>query len=193
MEVSPSDFRKGMKVLWEGQPYSVVEYQFVKPGKGAAFTRTRLKNLLSGNVVEYNIRSGEKLEVANTEELKMVYLYKEGDNYTFMNQENYEQITITEEQLGGAHRFLTENIQVDVLLYNDRPIAVELPNFVELEIVYCEPGVKGDTATGASKPATLSTGAIINVPLFIEQGETIRIDTREEKYMERVKAPGRKG
>lgn len=193
MEVSPSDFRKGMKVLWEGQPYSVVEYQFVKPGKGAAFTRTRLKNLLTGNVVEYNIRSGEKLEVANTEELKMVYLYKEGDNYTFMNQETYDQLTITEDQLGGAHRFLTENIQVDVLLYNDRPIAVELPNFVELEIVYCEPGVKGDTATGASKPATLSTGAIINVPLFIEQGEVIRIDTREEKYMERVKQPGRKG
>lgn len=193
MDVSPSDFRKGLKVLWEGQPYSVVDYQFVKPGKGAAFTRTKLKNLLSGNVVEYNIRSGDKLEVANTEELKMVYLYKEGDDYTFMNQENYEQITITEEQLGGAHRFLTENIQVDVLLYNDRPIAVELPNFVELEIVYCEPGVKGDTATGASKPATLSTGAIVNVPLFIEQGEIIRIDTREEKYMERVKAPGRKG
>ncbi|MFM7200890.1 MAG: elongation factor P [Myxococcota bacterium] len=193
MDVSPSDFRKGLKVLWEGQPYSVVDYQFVKPGKGAAFTRTKLKNLLSGNVVEYNIRSGDKLEVANTEELKMVYLYKEGDDYTFMNQENYEQLTITEEQLGGAHRFLTENIQVDVLLYNDRPIAVELPNFVELEIVYCEPGVKGDTATGASKPATLSTGAIVNVPLFIEQGEIIRIDTREEKYMERVKAPGRKG
>lgn len=185
--VSPSDFRKGLKIIIDGQPYEILEYQFVKPGKGVAFTRTRFRNLLTGSVTENNVRSNETMAVANTEQLEMTYLYNDGEFYTFMNSENYEQLQMTEEQLGDARKFLTDNIPVKVLLYNERPIAVELPNFVELQITYCEPGVKGDTATGATKLATLSTGAEINVPLFLEQGQWIRIDTRTSSYMERVK------
>jgi len=185
--VSTSDFRKGLTIEIDGQPYVVVDYQFVKPGKGNAFTRTKLKHLLTGSMVDTNIRSGEKMTRANTQEHEMSFLYQDGDNYTFMNTENYEQTTMTAEMLGGATDYLVENTVVKVLFYNERPIGVDLPNFVELEIVHCEPGIKGDTATGATKPATLSTGAIINVPLFVNQGEWIRIDTRSANYMERVK------
>lgn len=185
--ISPSDFRKGLKVVMDGHPYEIVEYQFVKPGKGVAFTTTRFKSLLGGNVIERNIRSGEKIEVANTEELETTYLYGDGEQFTFMNSESFEQVVLTEKQLGDARDFLVENITVHILLWNERAISVELPNFVELQITYCEPGVKGDTATGATKQATLTTGATINVPLFIEQGEWIRIDTRTHSYIERVR------
>jgi elongation factor P len=186
-QVTPSEFRRGIKVNLEGQPYEIIEFQFVKPGKGVAFTRTRFKHLLTGNVIDMNVRSGEKIDLANTETHEMTFLYMEGDAYTFMNTENFEQVQIDKETLGDAAKYLVENVPVDVLFYNDRPIGVDLPNFVTLQITYCEPGIKGDTATGATKPATLSTGAVINVPLFVEQGEWIRIDTRSDSYMERVK------
>lgn len=186
-QVTPSEFRKGLKVEIEGQPYEIVEFQFVKPGKGVAFTRTRFKHLLTGSVIDQNVRSGEKMDVANTEQHVMTFVYMDGEHYTFMNSETFEQVSIDKETLGDAARYLVENVPVDVLFYNDRPIGVDLPNFVVMEITYCEPGIKGDTATGATKPATLSTGAVINVPLFVEQGELIRIDTRTNTYMERVK------
>lgn len=185
--VTPSEFRKGLKVIMDGQPYEIVDYQFVKPGKGVAFTRTRFKHLLTGGVKDVNVRSGEKLAVANTDEQVLTFLYRDGDNYAFMNTTTYDQIVMTPEQVGDAARYLSENLDVKVLFYNERPVGIELPNFVELEIAYCEPGVKGDTATGATKVARLSTGAEINVPLFIEQGEWIRIDTRTDSYIERVK------
>lgn len=185
--IDTSEFRKGLKVLIEGQPYNIVDFQFVKPGKGSAFTRTTFKNLLNGRVIEMSPRSGEKFAPANVEQVQMQYLYYDGEFYTFMNTETFDQLQMTEDQVGDAKDFLMENLVADVMLFNDRPIAVELPNFVELVITYCEPGVKGDTATGAQKQATLSTGATINVPLFIEQGEKIRIDTRTRSYLERVK------
>lgn len=185
--VTPSEFRKGLKVEMDGQPYTIIDYQFVKPGKGVAFTRTRFKNLLTGNVLDMNVRSGEKLARANTEEMDMAFLYQDGDHFSFMNNENYEQVTLEREDLGDAAKYLTENMVVQVLFYNGKPIGMEIPNFVILEIVHCEPGIRGDTATGATKPATLSTGAVVMVPLFVEQGDWIKVDTRTDSYLERVK------
>ncbi len=185
--VTPSEFRKGLKVVMDGQPYVIVEYQFVKPGKGVAFTRTRFKNLITGNVIDVNVRSGEKLALANTEEVEMSFLYKDGDQYTFMNNETYEQIQLDKDDLGDAIKYLTENMVVQVLLYNGKPIGIDVPNFVTLEVTHCEPGIKGDTATGATKPATLSTGATVLVPLFVEQGDWIKVDTRTHTYLERIK------
>jgi len=171
------EIRKGLKVLIDGDPYIVVDFQFVKPGKGTAFTKTRIKNLISGAVLERTFRSGEKLEPANIEERAMQYLYPEGENYCFMDNESYEQVLMASEAVGDAYKFLVDNLNVTILL----------PNFVELEVTHTEPGIRGDTASGATKPATLSTGAIINVPLFVEEGEFLRIDTRTGEYVERVK------
>jgi len=187
MVVTPSEFRKGLKVEIDGQPYEVISYQFTKPGKGTPFTATRFKHLMSGNVLDINVRSGERMTVANTEQQEMAFLYAEGDLYTFMNNETFDQTQMTPEQIGDATKYLIENTTVKVLFYNDRPIGVELPNFLTLPISYCEPGIKGDTATGATKPATLTTGAIVMVPLFVEQGDVIRVDTRSDSYIERVK------
>ena len=181
-----SDIRKGLKVLIDGNPYTVVEFQFVKPGKGAAFTRTRFKNLLSGAVIERNIRSGEKLEPANVEEKAMQFLYKEGDAFVFMDQASYEQTHVSDEIVGDDSRFLKDNLACSVLFFNERPVGVSLPNFVELRVIKTEPGFKGDTSGNPTKPATLETGAVINVPLFIKENEVIRIDTRSGDYIERV-------
>ena len=181
-----SDIRKGLKVMLDGAPYTVVEFQFVKPGKGAAFTRTKLKNLLTGGVIERNLRSGEKLEPANVETKQMQYLYKEGDSFVFMDTSTYDQVQIPHETIGDDSNFMPEQIVVEVLFFNDRAVGVTLPNFIEQKILETEPGFRGDTATGVTKPARISTGATVNVPLFINEGDVIKIDTRTGQYLERV-------
>jgi elongation factor P len=181
-----SDIRKGLKVLMDGNPYTIVEFQFVKPGKGAAFTRTKFKNLLTGAVVERNIRSGEKLEPANVETRDMQFLYKEGGDLVFMDQTNYEQVTISAELIGEAHDLMKDNLPCTVVFFNERPVDVTLPTFVFLEVTASEPGVRGDTSGNVQKPATVETGAQVSVPLFIRIGDTIKIDTRTHAYVERV-------
>jgi len=182
-----SDIRKGLKVLMDGNPYTVVEFQFVKPGKGTAFTRTKFKNLLTGAVVDRNIRSGEKLEPANVEEKTMQYLYAEGDDSVFMDKESYEQVNISSEVIGKDKDLLLDNIDCTVLFFNDRPVGVNLPTFILVEITGADPAVKGDTATNVTKPATIETGAEVQVPLFINVGDKIKVDTRSREYVERVK------
>ncbi len=180
--------RKNLKIEIDGDPWIVVDFQFVKPGKGQAFTRTRLKNMITGNVLDKTYKSGEKIgQAANIDEREMAFLYSQGTMYTFMDNENYEQIEITSEQVGDATNFLVENMNVEVLFFHDRPIGIELPNFVELDIAETEPAVKGDTVSGATKPATLSTGYVLNVPLFISSDDKLVVDTRTGEYVERVK------
>jgi elongation factor P len=181
-----SDIRKGLKVMMDGSPWTIVEFQFVKPGKGAAFTRTKFKNLLTGSVVERNIRSGEKLESADVEMKQMQYLYKDGDSFAFMDTSNYEQVSIPSETIGEDSLFMPEQIVVDVLFFEGRAVGVTLPNFIEQKIVETDPGFRGDTATGTTKPAKIATGATVNVPLFMNVGDTIKIDTRTGAYLERV-------
>lgn len=182
-----TELRKGTKVEIDGEPYFVVESQFVKPGKGNAFTRCRLKSLVSGNVIDRTYKSGERIKKAEMEDVKMQFLYADGDQYHFMNTATYDQIAITRENLGDAALYLLEQMEVDVLIYNGRPISIEVPNFVILEITHADPGVKGNTATGATKLATLETGAVVQVPLFVEQGERVKVDTRTGEYVERAK------
>ncbi|MCC6748294.1 MAG: elongation factor P [Deltaproteobacteria bacterium] len=182
-----SSIRKGLKIQLDGDPYIVVDFQFVKPGKGTAFTKTRIKNLITGAVLERTFRSGEKLEPANVEEREMQYLYRDGENFCLMDNANYEQIYASQDVVGDSAKFMPENLNITVMLYNERPVGLTLPNFVELQITHCEPGVRGDTASGATKPATLSTGAIIQVPLFVEESTWVKIDTRTGEYVERVK------
>jgi elongation factor P len=182
-----SDIRKGLKIQIEGTPYVVVEFQFVKPGKGVAFTRTKLKNMTSGAVIERTFRSGDKLEPADLEERQMQFLYMENGMYTFMDTANYDQLQLTEEQLGDNRYYLKDGTMVDVLMFGPKPIGVTVPNFVDLKVVATEPGFKGDTSAGTTKPATLETGLTINVPLFVNQDESIRVDTRTGAYSERVK------
>jgi elongation factor P len=182
-----SDFRKGLKVRIEGQPYIIIEAQFVKPGKGQAFTRTRLKNMITGTVLDRSYRSGEKLEPADMEERTMQYLYAEGDGRVFMDTRSYEQMHLTDEQLAENVYYLLEGTAVDILLFEGRPIGVTPPTFVELEVVETEPGFKGDTSSGTTKPAKLQTGLTVNVPLFVNAGDVLRVDTRTGEYVERVK------
>jgi elongation factor P len=182
-----SDLRKGLKVLIDGVPYVVLEAQFVKPGKGAAFIRTKMKNLLYGGNIERNIRSGEKIEQADVEDRQMTFLFKEGDDFVVMDQASYEQTNVNKETMGDGWKFLKDNMAIQVTFYNGRPIDVQLPNFVELKITHCEPGARGDTSGNVLKPATLETGAVVGVPLFVNEGETIKVDTRSSEYLERVK------
>jgi elongation factor P len=185
MQVSTAEFRKSLKIEVDGQPYNIVESQHVKPGKGGAFVRTRLKHLKLGTVVERTFRSGEKVSLVEFEQQPMQFLYKD-DLFHFMNLKNYEQIALGAQQVGEAAQFLKENMEVDVASINGEPTTVELPNFVELTVVRTDPGIRGDTASGGSKPATLETGAVVNVPLFINEGEVLRIDTRTGAYIERA-------
>lgn len=182
-----SDFRNGLKVEIDDQPYEMIYFQFVKPGKGTAFTRTKLKNMISGSVLERTYRTGERLDAAEIEEAEMQYLYADGESHHFMNTESFEQIAILSAGIETEAAYLTENIMVNVVFFKGKPITVSLPNFIEDEITYCEPGVKGNTATGSTKAATLKCGATVQVPLFVENGERIRVDTRENKYVSRVK------
>jgi len=187
MAVSTADFRKGLKIELEGEPYVIIDFLHVKPGKGGAFVRTKLKSLVTGNVIDRTFRSGERVQTPALEERKMQYLYKEGERYHFMDNETFEEFTLTQDQLGENKGFLPENVELQILFHNGQPIGVELPIFVELKIVQTEPGVRGDTATGGSKPATLETGAVIQVPLFLNEDDVIKVDTRTGEYIERVK------
>jgi len=184
---STSDFRKGLKIEIDGEPYVIVDFQHVKPGKGGAFVRTRLKSLLSGNVNEQTFRSGDRVDKPDLEEREMQFLYETGGEYHFMDTKTFEQLFLTAEQMGESKDFLKENLVIKALFHNKRPIGVEVPMFVELKVVQSEPGMRGDTATGATKPATLESGAVIQVPLFVEEGDTLRIDTRTREYITRVK------
>ena len=181
-----TDFRKGLKIELQGKPFIIVDFLHVKPGKGGAFVRTRLKNMETGQVLEKTFRSGEKVNRPDLAEREMQYLYQDAEGYCFMDNENYEQIFIDEAHLGEAKNFLSENINLQVLVFNNTPIGIELPTFVELTVTHTDPGVRGDTATGATKPATLETGYILQVPLFINENDTVKVDTRTGEYVERV-------
>ena len=181
------DLRKGLKLEIDGAPYIITQFEFVKPGKGQALYKCRLKNMLTGAQFDRTYRSGEKFNEAQMEEIEMEYLYAEGERYCFMNTKNYEQEYLTAEQVGENVHLLKENILCNVLFFQERAIGVTLPIFVELKIVKADPWVKGDTASGDSKPATLETGYVLQIPPFVEEGETIRIDTRTGQYVERVK------
>jgi elongation factor P len=187
--ITTADFRNGLKLEVEGIPMEIIDYQHVKPGKGGAFVRTKMRNLRTGNVLERTFRSGEKFEEAQVEERQMQYLYLEGDNFHFMDVRSYEQLFLSKAQLGDAWQFLKENMEVDILFCKGQPLGVDLPLFVELKIVETAPGIRGDTATGGTKPATLESGAVVKVPFHIDQGSTIKIDTRTKAYVERVKGP----
>lgn len=184
--ISVNDFKTGVTIELDGQPYQVVEFQHVKPGKGAAFVRAKMKNMQTGSTVERTFRGGEKVPKAHLDRREMQYLYSDGDGYVFMDNENYEQTTITRAQIGDGVKWLLENMEIHVLVFQNNIIGIELPNFVELEVTDTEPGIKGDTATGATKNATLETGAVVQVPLFVNTGDRLRIDTRTGQYMERV-------
>ena len=186
---STNEFKSGLKVLLEGDPCSIVENEFVKPGKGQAFNRVRLKNLKSGRVWERTFKSGESLEGADVMEYEMEYMYSDGEYWHFMKtDDSYEQIAADKEAVSEGIQWLKENGRCTVTLWNEVPILVVAPNFVDLDIVETDPGLKGDTATGGSKPATLSTGAVVKVPLFINIGESIRVDTRTGEYQGRSKS-----
>ena len=182
-----SDIRKGLKFEMDGDPYTVLDFQFVKPGKGNAFTRCKIKNLATGAVMDRTWRSGEKLQEASLDEPEMQYLYQDEEGFHFMDQQTYEQYALATDVVGEDSKFLLEGLQLTILVHNGKPISLTLPNFVELEVVETEPGMKGDTVTGGRKPATMNTGAVINVPLFIDRGEILKIDTRTGEYVERVK------
>jgi elongation factor P len=185
--ISTTDFRGGVRLMVDGEPYYIVEFQHVKPGKGGAFVRTKLKSYISGNVLDRTFRSGERFDEPDLEEREMQFLYATGNSYTFMDTETYEQLTFEKRQLGENADLLKENMVVKILIYEHRPIAVELPIFIELKVVDAEPGVRGDTASGGTKPAVVETGATIKVPLYLEVGTVIKIDTRTRAYVERVR------
>ncbi len=189
MQVSTAEFRKGLRIVFDGQPYAIVDFQHVKPGKGGAFVRTKLKHMRLGTVIDNTFRSGEKVERVDFEEKRMQFLYRD-DRYHFMDTETYEQVSLSEHEVGDAREYLTENMEVEVLYINGAPTAIELPNFVELAITKTEPGVRGDTAQGGSKPATLQTGAVIQVPLFLNEGDVVKVDTRTGEYLGRVAVAG---
>ena len=184
--ISAGDFRNGITLEIEGNVVQILEFQHVKPGKGAAFVRSKLKNIISGGVIEKTFRPTEKFPAARIDRVEMQYLYSDGDLWHFMNTETYDQIALNSDDIGDSLKFVKENDMVKVCSHNGKVFAVEPPMFVELDIIDTEPGFKGDTATGATKPATVETGAIVYVPLFIEMGEKIKIDTRTGEYLSRA-------
>jgi elongation factor P len=186
MAIDTSDFRNGLKIELDGEPFVMTYFQHVKPGKGGAFVRTKLKNLRTGRVLDKTFNSGKKVEEADIDERRMQYLYQDSTGLVFMDSQSYDQMSISIEQIGDAKLFLQENTEIEVILYKGEPINIELPAFIEVAIAQTDPGVKGDTASGATKPATIETGAVIQVPLFIKEGERVRVDTRSAEYVERV-------
>lgn len=184
--VSAGDFRNGLTIEIDGTVYQVIEFQHVKPGKGAAFVRTKLKNVVDGGVVEKTFRPTEKYPQAHIDKKEMQYLYNDGEMYNFMDNETYEQIALTEEAVGDSMKFVKENDNVKMVSYKGNIFAIEPPMFVELEVTETEPGVKGDTATNVTKPATVETGAQVAVPIFVNQGDKIQIDTRTGEYLKRL-------
>ena len=184
--ISTNDFHTGLTIELDGDIYMVIDFQHVKPGKGAAFVRSKLKNLRSGSTTERTFRAGEKVPRALVERKEMEYLYASGEEYIFMDTESYEQISLSRQKLGDNLKYLKENMQLNILLFKGEIIGLELPNSVELKVVETEPGFKGDTAAGGSKPAKLETGLVVQVPFFINEGDVLRIDTRSGAYLERV-------
>lgn len=184
--ISVNDLRTGLTIQIDGEVYSVVEFLHVKPGKGAAFVRTKLKHLKTGSVREMTFRGGEKVERALVETRQMQYLYSSGEEYFFMDINNYEQLSIFTEDLGDAPKYLVENMTIGIQFFKGQPIGIDLPTTVNLKIVETEPGFRGDTATGATKPAKLETGITVQVPLFVEQDETVKVDTRTGEYLARA-------
>lgn len=184
--ISTNDFQTGLTIELDGEIYSVIDFQHVKPGKGAAFVRSRLRNLRSGSTTEKTFRAGEKVARAMIEKKEMEYLYSDGEEYILMDTESYEQISLSAEQLGENTLYLKENMRITVLDYKGESIGIELPHSVELTVVETDPGYKGDTAAGGSKPAKLETGLVVQVPFFINEGDVLRIDTRSGEYLERV-------
>ncbi len=189
MQVSTAEFKKGLKIQFDGEPYSIVDFQHVKPGKGGAFVRTKLKHMKLGRVIDNTFRAGEKVELVDFEEKRMQYLYRDA-RYHFMDLDTYDQISLSPEEVGEARDFLRENTEVEILFIDQSPVSVELPNFIELQIAKTDPGIRGDTASGGSKPATLETGAVIQVPLFLNEGDVVKVDTRSGEYLGRVATSG---
>ena len=184
--IDTSEFRNGLKILVDGDPFEIVEFQHVKPGKGSAFVRTRIRNLISGRTLEPTFKSGDKVGRPDMEEKEMQYLFKEGEHFVFMDTKSFEQTHVDDAGLGPSKNYLKENENAKVLFWNGRAISVAMPNAVELKVTKCDPGVRGDTVSGALKPATMETGYTLNVPLFINEGDTLRIDTRTGAYITRV-------
>ncbi len=181
-----SDFKNGLRIELDGEPFTVLYFQHVKPGKGGAFVRTKIKNLRNGKIVERTFRAGEKFGEADVEDRTMQYLYHDGSSFVFMDTESFDQLPFSDEQIGDSKKYLLENLEVDVLFWKNNPINIELPAFIVATVTQCDPGMKGDTAQGATKPAKLETGAVVQVPLFIKEGEKLRVDTRSGEYVERV-------
>ncbi len=182
-----NEFRAGLKLILDGDPYTIIENEFVKPGKGQAFNRVKLRNLKSGRVVDRTFKSGESVEAADVMDTDMQYLYNDGEEWHFMEPKSYEQFAMSKDSVGDAVQWLKGQEDCVVTLLDGQPLSVAVPNFVELQITQTDPGVRGDTAQGGTKPATLETGAVVKVPLFVEEGEVLRIDTRTAEYVSRVK------
>ena len=185
--VATSDFKAGLKIIIDKEPCEIIENEFVKPGKGQAFNRVRFKKLISQKVIERTFKSGEVVELADIVEQEMAYLYADDEFFHFMNNESFEQLAIDIKTIGTTKKWLVEQDICSITLYNNNPILVKAPNFVELEITQTDPGLKGDTAGTGGKPATLKTGAVVRIPLFVQQGEIIKVDTRDASYVERAK------
>lgn len=185
--VLAGDLRKGSKILYKNEPYIVIDYQHVKPGKGGAYMRTKMKNLITGLMHEETYRAEEKLSTPDLQYKDMLYIYEKDGLYEFLDQDSYEQITLSKDQVEEVIDFLKEQTVYTVLYFNDRPISVNAPLFMELKVIETVPGVKGDTAQGGSKPAKLETGLVLQVPLFVDEGDVIKVDTRDSKYIERIK------
>lgn len=184
--ISVNDLKTGLTIELDNGLWSVVEFLHVKPGKGAAFVRTKLKNVESGNVLEKTFRAGEKVAKASLDKREMQFLYKEGNDYIMMDNESYEQLAVTAAHIGDGAKYLKDNMEVSILMHDGRIIGVDIPNHVELEVVDTPPAEKGNTAQGGTKPATLETGAVVNVPFFISNGDRIRVDTRTNEYLDRA-------
>jgi elongation factor P len=181
-----ADFKKGLKIMVDGSPYTILDFQHVKPGKGNQFSRTKMRNLLTGQQLERTFKSGERFEVPNVLTRDMSFLYKDENGYTFMDKENFEQIVMTDNEIGEAKDYLIESLEVTLLFYNDRPVSVDVPKAVNLRVTKTDPGMRGDTVTGATKPATLETGLTVKVPLHISEGDLLRVDTTTGDYVSRV-------
>ncbi len=189
MQVSTADFRKGLRIVFDGAPYTIIDFQHVKPGKGGAFVRTKLKHMRQGRVIDNTFRSGEKVELVDFEDKHMQFLYKD-DRFHFMDTETYDQVSLSEDEVGDAALYLKDNTEVEMLYIDGAPVSIELPNFIELSVARTDPGLRGDTAQGGTKPATLETGAVLQVPLFLNEGDIVKVDTRTGEYLGRVATAG---
>ena len=189
MQVSTAEFRKGLRIVFDGEPYTIVDFQHVKPGKGGAFVRTKLKHMRQGRVIDNTFRSGEKVELVDFEDKHMQFLYKD-DRFHFMDMETYDQVSLSEDEVGDVALYLKDNTEVEVLYIDGSPVSLELPNFIELAVARTDPGVRGDTAQGGTKPATLETGTVVQVPLFLNEGDIVKVDTRTGEYLGRVATAG---